>query len=205
MAKSRQFVMALLGILAAACASQSPNQNINTGMQPLPVKHIYVVIAADTLISDDPGYIASMGKFKNLLRDKIHEKYPGTEVIFRHPIPGISSGWEMMVDVQDFNYVSRRQRFSGDSAMGDARLRVHIQLTDVRTRKTFDDYILGTEPGYPADKPRMSVADITMGTVSVAAQVGNTHLGVTTGQLLNMVSSDIAKSLDRQALAVHHP
>lgn len=204
MVKPRLVLILLLGILAAACASQTPHQNLESGIRPLPVKHIYIVIAADPLVSADPGYLASMRKFKHLLRDKIQEKYPGTEVVFRHPIPGMSAGWEMMVDVQDFNYVSQRQRFSGDSYAGDARLRVHIQLTDVNTHKTFNDYILGTAPSIPNNKVVENTTSLTMGTVSVAAQFGNSNTGATTGQLLDKVSADIAKSLDRQALAVHH-
>ena len=191
--------------MAAACATHSPHQNMSAAARTLPVKQIYVVIAADTLVSADPGYLPSMAKFKDLLREKIQKAYPGTQVEFRHPLLGISTGWEMMVDVQEFNHVSRSRNFVGDQFMGDASLRVHIQLSDVGTHQKFVDYILGTSPNYSTNKIQVSRVDISMGANSMTAQVGNWNLHVTTGQLLEQVSTDIAKSLDRQSLAIRRP
>ncbi|MDE2236227.1 MAG: hypothetical protein KGK44_11875 [Gammaproteobacteria bacterium] len=201
----RNVLIILLGIMAAACATHSPHQNMSAAARTLPVKQIYVVIAADTLVSADPGYLPSMARFKNLLREKIQTIYPGTQVEFRHPLPGISTGWEMMVEVQDFNYVSRTRNFEGDQFAGDASLRVHIQLSDVGTHRKFVDYILGTSPVYPTNQVHVATVDVSTGAYSTAAQVGNSNLHVTTGQLLETVSADIAKSLDRQSLVMRRP
>ena len=198
MKRSSSILLLMSACILAGCASSS--QRIATaGLQTKPGMNIYLVIAADPVISADPGYFGSMYKFKTVLKNKIQQTVPGTDVIYGHPIAHVSKGFEMIVTVLDFQYVPRDQQITS----GDARLRVHVQLTDVQTDKVIYKSTIGTLASDERVKSKQLILLDGVGQSFKSTDVSYSTLRISTGQVINKITSDMADLIGRQTALVH--
>jgi len=198
MKRSSNILVLMSAFMLAGCASSS-QRTATAGLQAKPGMNIYLVIAADPVTSADPGYLGSMYKFKTVLKDKIQQTVPGTDVIYGHPIAHVSQGLEMIVTVLDFQYVPRDQQI----ASGDARLRVHVQLTDVQTDKVVYKSTIGTLVSDERVNSKQTFVLDVAGLSPNSTDVGHSTLRISTGQVINKISGDMADLIGRQTAFVH--
>lgn len=104
---------------------------------------ITITITADTAVQGRDGFATSMDELYEAVRKRLVATRPGVAV--SRGVPGnAAAGTRLDLTIEDFRYVSGAARFMVGVIAGNARLRVHVRLSDAQTGAPLGESVLGS-------------------------------------------------------------
>jgi hypothetical protein len=138
-------VSVFAALAVTGCASRIQKaEALHAAIPHESLRNIHLRITNNPQFSSSRGYSESMDELGLVLQEKITSAIPDAHFETSDAAMAAGPGIRITVTVTDFRYVSGTARFLTGVIVGNARLAVKVELSDLETSQKIGESIFGT-------------------------------------------------------------